>query len=1128
MAIPLILAAMAAAGGLGSLIGNARREGQANRNPLADSEDAATVDPGEDGLFNSVLEAIGRPGHAINDLLVGNFEGAGRQIADLGGDVIDSVLPGDWIDPISRRMDKANFSDVVGGMEPGIGKFAVDVLGGAATDPTMLIPGAAFARAGRAGGELLGGAVKAADQILPGTAAKVAAAKKAIGETADPILRGIRSTFGAEKISPETAALRAKGAAAGGMVGEAQIKAFTDLFEKAGLSDEEAKQAFRVINDYTRDASGKAIPILGDTLPLASDAEKAMAAGLTTGEEAGRQVDPLMAGEYMKEVKPLGASRGKIPALERGVGIKGVADPLAYDLLSNEAKEELPFLDIFNKWKPDQEAAARALDQAFPVRPTDPRFASGIDLANAGVMAPGGGMKTPTFLPGKYPSGFKPVNAVRLAAKEAARSAGQIDDVTERMLEGRAAPTPRPEAPAATGTFDTIENQIERYGQRVDKLVAMGQLAPEKAGKLKEFFAQFVPLVQTQYRQEVERGAMSRIPGTDLMRQMPADYAPRRFTGMLDEAGDPILGTASSSKERTLRSNQSLREHLNDPENAGITLEEDLRKAAIFRASQSGQKVKGATMAADLLDQAAKSARNKQAEAMKTGIAAKLTKGEEDAIGARYKAFNAEGVSGTVKQLINELKASGKIEDAQVLTDHIFGVAPRGALTSLLAKANKPFKQAAVAGFVIPKLGADVRNRLSGIWQTVSNPESRKALPGMTKRALSDIGASISDAIGMRMGKDKFTKILGDWDEALAQSGGDANKAIEAMRLKNKNAAALIESGVLDGYTRTEDVLKDLASTPLKQKWTKATQFPGRIMRGIEDRMRLGMGLDLMDAGHEAADAARITGDTLYRYGSGSSKNRLARDLVPFFQFSGRAIPQQAKFMAEQPGVATAISRAMSSANDPDSPVYPYMRGKLNIPIGQDEQGQQQFVSGFGLPFEALSMIPDVSNDLRQLGRSVERDTVGASQPLLKTAFSAVSGEDPYFQGGFNTYGKMPLLGEAGAAGRAYNLAAGTGLIQGFDSPARLVDKVISGDRGAGTKALDLLTGANVVSVDSNRALQQRLQQQLEMNPDVHSVKSLYSTGDDDQTDAMLEEYKRVKARIRAKKKAESLSLGVI
>ncbi len=1132
MPIPLLALAaiMAATGAGGAAIGNTRRSGEANRNPLADDPNADVIDPGEDGLFNSVMETIGRPGHAVNDLLVGNWEGAGRQLVDLGGDIVDSVLPGDWIHPISRRQDKAAFSDVVGGMDPGLGKFAVDVLGGAATDPTTLIPGKAFAKAGLAAKELLGGAaggaLKAADAILPGTAAKAAMAGKAVSDRAEPVMRGIRSMFGAEDIAPETAALRAKGAAAGQVVGEAQTKAFSEAMR--GLDEDEAKAAFRVINDYTRDASGKAVPILGDTVPLPTAGEQSMASKLIPGEEAGRQVDPLTAGEYMQEVKGAGESRGKIPLMERGLGIKGVADPLAYDLLSDEAKQEMPLLNLFNKWEPNQQAAARTLEEAFPKRPTDPRFSSGTDLANADILNPGGGAEIPTFGPDRFPSGFKPVDPARLARRESIKSAGAIDDVAEQMLTGKPTPVPRPEAPAPTGTFDTVENQIQRYGDRVDKLVSMGQLAPEKAGKLKDFFSRFVPLVQTQYRQEVERGAMHAVPGMDLMKQMPADYAPRRFTGMLDESGDVVGGASSSSKERTLRSNQSLRDFLNDPENKGVSLEEDLRSSGLFRAAQSGQKVKGATMAADLLEQAANRARGKQSVAMKSGGEVALTKGEEEALKNRYKAFNEEGVGANVQQLLKEMSASGMKEDAQVLKDHIFGVAPRGALTDFLARANKPFKQAAVAGYLLPKAGSDVRNRLSGIWQTLSNPEARKALPGMIKRTLTDMGGAVSDALGLRMGKDKFSKILGDWDIALTESGGDANQAIAAMRLKNKNAADLIEAGVLDGYSRTEDLVSDLVHSPLRKKWTKATQFPGRIMRGLEDRMRLGLGLDLMEGAgkHTAEDAARITGDTLYRYGSGSVANRTARDFVPFAQFAMKAAPQQAKFFAEQPMVATGISRAMDSANDPDAPIYPYMRGKLNIPLGLDAEGNQQFVSGLGLPFETLGMIPDVSNDLGKLGRSIERDTVGASQPLLKTAFGAVAGEDPYFQSGFGSYGKMPLLGEAGAGGRAYNIAAGTGLLQAIDSPARLIDKAIDSRRSAGTKALDLLTGANVTSVDANRALQQQLQEQLEANPEVRSVKSLYSTGGDPETQAMLDRYNEAKKRIRDKRtKAKAMDV---
>lgn len=876
MPIPLlaIAAAMAAAGGLGSAIGASRRSGMEHRNPLEDGPDAQTIDPDTTGAFNSVLEALGRPGHIIDNALLGNWEGAGRQGVDLLGDIVDSVLPGDWIPHISRRMDKPGFSDVVGGMDPGIGKFAVDVLGGAATDPTMLLPSGAVGKGLGVLGEGAGKVVNAIDKAIPGTAEAVASAG-----------RGIRSTFGAQRISPEVRAMLAN------------------------------------------------------------------------------------------------ADKGKLEA------------------------------------------------------------DAGLGAIKAGPLG-------------------------KMSEDELATVSDIMDNL--RWQDGKVA-----------GTLG------EEGSSALDRIALHPGVTPENQGKIAEAVKHIVEIGQNQ----AER------PNIFTQNGLPKEYLGRTWTGQTEEqaindvlgAGPSEAGAANATKELSLKTPEQINDFMT--KNPGMAFERNALTRMAKRAETQGRMAPKAEIGKSLV-------------------------GDGFALADSASRSEAEAA---IRKLAKDDPESGK-----VLFDQFKGLAPRGAMASMLAKANVPFKRAAVAGFLIPKFGADVRNRLSGIVQSFSNPASRGVTGGMVTRFVSDLAGSVSDAIGMKMGGDKFRGILTDWEAALGKSGGSADKAIEILRQTQPQAADLIQSGVLDGYSRAEDVLGAIKATGWKGKAKRASEFPQRIMRGLEDRMRLGMGLDLMDAGKSAGEAAQITGDSLYRYGTTSAANRTARDIIPFFQFTAKAIPQQAKLLAEKPGLATALSRAEDSANNPDAPVYPYMQGKLNIPLGLDEQGNPQFVSGFGLPFEALNMIPDVSNGLGKIGRSLERDTVGASQPLLKTAFGAVSGEDPYFQSGFGSYGKIPLLGEAGAAGRAYNVAAGTGLLQPLDSPLRLLNQAADDRHSAPVKALDLLTGANVVSVDPNRALQQQLQQELESDPTVQSHRSFYQQSKDPETQARIAAFNAAKQR--AKEHAQAMA----
>jgi hypothetical protein len=294
--------------------------------------------------------------------------------------------------------------------------------------------------------------------------------------------------------------------------------------------------------------------------------------------------------------------------------------------------------------------------------------------------------------------------------------------------------------------------------------------------------------------------------------------------------------------------------------------------------------------------------------------------------------------------------------------------------------------------------------------------------------------------------------------------------------------------------------------------------MPGVMFKGTEQRMRYGLFKALRNQGRSVDEAARITEQTFYNYSTNSVANRTARDFIPFFQFTAKAIPQQARFLAETPAAAVGLSSLLTEKQG--QAVYPYMEGRVNIPIGKDDQGNQTYASGLGLPVESLNLIPNPSGNPLEFGRQVGRNVIGASTPPLKTALSAAFGTDPYFGTQFGTYDKLPGNVNGGAAGRAYNIFAGAGLIQPLAEPLRMVGKVVDDRQSAGQKALDLLTGANVVSVDQDKALQQRLTNYLKQHPDIASVESLYSKSKDPQAQALIKELQAAKQRLKKKRAA--------
>ncbi len=261
-----------------------------------------------------------------------------------------------------------------------------------------------------------------------------------------------------------------------------------------------------------------------------------------------------------------------------------------------------------------------------------------------------------------------------------------------------------------------------------------------------------------------------------------------------------------------------------------------------------------------------------------------------------------------------------------------------------------------------------------------------------------------------------------------------------------------------------------------------------------------------------------MTQRAFFDYGTNSVENRAVRSALPFAQFAMKAIPSQGRALAQHPWAMSMLANAAGG----EGPVYPGMQGKTNLAFGRDELGNQQYLTSLGLPVEALNMLPNPSANFLDFGRQVEQNIVGASQPLLKTAYSAVSGRDPYFGSQYGSYDKLPIIGEAGGIGRTINQLTSTGLPGAAQTSGilQLLGKSSDERTSLPEKALSILTGAKIQSVDESRALQQQLEEILKRDPSVAQYTTLYNRSGDDDTAALLESLKKAKADIKAKKAA--------
>lgn len=670
-------------------------------------------------------------------------------------------------------------------------------------------------------------------------------------------------------------------------------------------------------------------------------------------------------------------------------------------------------------------------------------------------------------------------------------------DTRQRQIIGDAVENIRFDGRTPVGELASGESSL------AERIAAHPELRPGEAESLTALAEKVVGVGRNQ---KARPGIFSKASQENL----PDEYLMRSYKGLNEE--DDLAQTLASSnpmKERTLKGWEDIRDMLMRPGNEKVEYQRDILERMLGRSRQQGTAARRADLGAGVME-AVKSGKIPMPEEQ-------LAKSKLASAAEKEFSLDDDTMREAVGLGIEQLKKAGDIDGAKLLTDAMNGMPQRGWFGKFLNWTNGIFKPSATAGYIVPRLAFNVRNRLSSQLSALANPEARQHFFSMGKRIGSDLIGSIADGLGLSA-PDRLGKVLNAWEGALAHSGGSAENAYRIMEQGGfPKEAALLRSGILDGFVRSEDIVSELTKPGVVAKLHRAAKWPAKIAKGVEDRMRLGLALDAMDAGKAPMDAAKIARDTLFDYDVTSSANRAYRTGVPFGQYMAKAIPQQTKFMAERPEVAVLLSQILQDRGDP---VYPWMQGKTNIPLPSDAEGNDQYITGLGLPFEALNMIPNPSGSFEDFGRDLEKNVVGSSSPILKTLFGVTSGEDSFFETPYGSYDKIPAIGHMGELGQNYNKLAGTGLIQPIDSILRTIDDATDPRHNLLERLADTMTGINIASVDPERALQQQLESELTSNPSIRQYRSFYDPNGDPEAAAILEAYAEAKKKVKAKRAA--------
>lgn len=516
--------------------------------------------------------------------------------------------------------------------------------------------------------------------------------------------------------------------------------------------------------------------------------------------------------------------------------------------------------------------------------------------------------------------------------------------------------------------------------------------------------------------------------------------------------------------------------------------------------------------------------------AEQTSLASKKAKtADELAQFGMQHSVSSNKFNGEVEDIIKEYEKAGDMDSALALRNHFNGIAKREGFDKALGWVNNVFKPYATAGAFVPKMPFNTRNAAASIAQVASNDQARQAIFDYMKTVPGSVGAGAKEwvyRLGASVNPSRFDKIR----ELATKAGGDEAALLGLLEKEDANLAKAFKTGVIDnGFISSEGRLDALNRPRTITDWKNVRDAPQAWSHTTEQSIRMGLFESLLKHNVPADEAAKIVKKTMYDYDYTSIANRRIRDIIPFAQFTMKAVPQFANLAMENSLVGRAsvpFARELFTQSSDEHPLPQWLANAPAIPLGS-EDGKSEYLTSLGLPFEVASSIPNPSDDIRVFGRQAEQGIVSQVNPALKFGYSLLSGRDPYFGSDFASYDKTPAaltklgLPENGDVGRYYNLAASSGLTQPISSPINTISNVVDDKKDLLDKILSLTGPVKVASVDDNQALQSTISNYLSTNPEAKQYRTFYSQSTDPDTLAAIEQLKKVKKEIKKRKANE-------
>ena len=238
----------------------------------------------------------------------------------------------------------------------------------------------------------------------------------------------------------------------------------------------------------------------------------------------------------------------------------------------------------------------------------------------------------------------------------------------------------------------------------------------------------------------------------------------------------------------------------------------------------------------------------------------------------------------------------------------------------------------------------------------------------------------------------------------------------EVVEIVQNGVAKVNQADLKGSLTAMDDAVQVLAGTQIKRPDTYTgaaaslydtlVNFGEGAANHLESGARTAAILELLGKGEEATEAIRRANRVFVDYSATSTAQAWARQFLPFVQFQLGAAQWAGEF-ARRPKLLAPLAHLRNSAQGQlgEGEVLPEaVQSSFAIPLGKTDAGERRYLMSLGLPHEAtLNTVGAVTSF-----EGLRKGALAAMHPLLKFPLEGATNRDFYFGDEFGSYTKAP------------------------------------------------------------------------------------------------------------------------